>query len=742
MVRLVGLLRGILFAGVLCIQAVAVHAVEWEGKVSSWKGHQRFDFHVDGRSAYVVVPENPAQGGQWVWRARFPNYHPEVDILLLDQGFHIAYMDTGGMLGSPRALQYWDAFYAFMTKEKGLAERVVLEAVSRGGLFAYRWAARNPDKVACMYADTPVCDFKSWPLGQGRGLGNKKVWQKLLNEYGFTEEQALAYRENPIDVLAPIAQAKIPLLHIVSLNDRVVPPEENTFVLAERYRGMGGSIEILEVEEGPRANGHHFDHPDPQQVADFISTHAQQHGTAKADTLHPSMPFELLKPNIIYIMLDEWGYFEWSAMGHPIIETPHIDRVASEGMRFTQFLAGANVCAPTRSVLMTGQHTGHTTVRGNSGSAAIRADDVTIATVLKKAGYATGGFGKWGLGDAGTTGVPENHGFDTFFGYYNQGHAHTYYPRYLIRNSQKVPLEGNNGDFLTGETYSHTLIYEDSLKFIRENKDRPFFAYLPWTPPHGYWAMPDDEPAWQKYKGQNWDAKNQKGEEDAEMYAAMVEMVDRQIGEIMALLKELEIDENTIVFVCGDNGGQPYFHNKKHPHGFLAPNLNPKTGERFRGGKGNFYEGGLRIPFIVRWPGRIEAGTVSDHLGYFPDIMPTLAEIAGAGPREDTDGISILPTLLGEKQAGREQEQHEYLYWEDNKSVAVRMKNWKAIRPGKGASFELYDLSKDLEELNHVADQHPEILEKMKMYAKEAHSPVRLGKVLDASLGFKGHDQD
>ena len=457
-------------------------------------------------------------------------------------------------------------------------------------------------------------------------------------------------------------------------------------------------------------------------------------------TIHHSVAAPAERPpNIIYIMMDEWGYFEWSAMGHPILETPNIDKLAAEGMRFTQFLAGANVCAPTRSVLMTGQHTGHTTVRGNSGGAALCEDDITIADILKDAGYATGGFGKWGLGDVGTTGVPEKHGFDTFFGYYHQGHAHTFYPKYLVRNSEKVPLKGNTGDFLTGETFSHTLIHEEGLKFIRENAAGPFFAYLPWTPPHGYWAMPEDEPAWQKYKDLKWGGKNQKGEQDAEMYAAMVEMVDRQIGEIMALLKELKIDDNTIVIVCGDNGGQPYFKNKKHPHGVLAPNLNPHTGERFRGGKGNFYEGGLRIPFIVHWPGKIKAGSVSDHLGYFPDVMPTLAEIAGAAPRADTDGISIVPTLLGEKQAGRKQDQHDYLYWEDSKSVAVRMNKWKAIRPAKAGAFELYDLSKDIEELDDVAAQHSETLAQMKAYAKVAHTPPRIGKVLDPSIGFKGH---
>jgi len=449
------------------------------------------------------------------------------------------------------------------------------------------------------------------------------------------------------------------------------------------------------------------------------------------------------RPNFVYIMLDEWGYFEWSAMGHPILETPNIDRLASEGIRFTQFLAGGNVCAPTRSVLMTGQHLGHTAVRSNGGGQPLGAGEITVASVLKKAGYATGGFGKWGLGDAGTTGVPEKLGFDTFFGYYHQVHAHTFYPEYLVRNSGKVPLKGNTGDFAKGEVFSQDLIFEESLKFIREHgaagsaKKKPFFAYLPWTPPHGLWGMPDDEPAWQKYKDLDWDATNQRGEQDAEMYAAMVEMVDRQLGEIMELLKELKIDEETIVFMCGDNGGQPYFKNERHPHGFLAPNLNPKNGERFRGGKGNFYEGGLRIPFMVRWPGRIKPGRVSDHLGYFPDIMPTLAELAGTTPRKDTDGISIVPELIGESAAGRPQEQHEFLYWEDPKSTAIRMGNWKAVRPGKGKPFELYDLNKDIEELTDVAAKHPDILAKLTGYAGKASTPPRTGKMLDASKAFK-----
>ncbi len=265
-----------LLIGILCINTVTTFAADWNGTTSSWKGYQRFDFKVDGRACYVVVPKKPAPEGLWVWRARFPGYHSEADVLLLDRGLHVAYMNTDGMLGSPRAMKHWDEFYKAMTQQHGLAKKVALEAVSRGGLFAYRWAARHPDRVACIYADVPVCDFKSWPLGQGSGIGDKNTWQYLLKQYGFTEAQALAYRENPIDVLAPIAKSKISLLHIVTLNDRIVPPKENTFILAARYRELGGNIEIIEIEEGPRVNGHHFDHPNPKRVADFIQKHARQ----------------------------------------------------------------------------------------------------------------------------------------------------------------------------------------------------------------------------------------------------------------------------------------------------------------------------------------------------------------------------------------------------------------------------------------------------------------------------------
>jgi arylsulfatase A-like enzyme len=432
------------------------------------------------------------------------------------------------------------------------------------------------------------------------------------------------------------------------------------------------------------------------------------------------------KPNILYIMLDELGYFELSCMGNKYLKTPNIDRMATEGMRFTQALAGGPVCAPTRCTLMTGQHTGHATVRRNSQVWPMRAEDITIAEVLKQAGYATGGFGKWGCGDRGTTGAPERHGFDLFYGYYNQTHAHSYFPNYLVRNGEKVPLEGNTGDFYKGKQFSHHLIFNESVKFIRENKDGPFFCYCAWTPPHGRWGIPEDEPAWQEFKDKSWNV-GQKQSRDAKVYAAMVKMVDRQIGEILALLKELEIDDDTIVFVCGDNGGRRYFDN------FFEPNRD------FRGEKGDLYEGALRIPMIVRWPGRIKPGVVSDHLWYFPDVMPTLAELAGVKPPENIDGISIVPTLLGEDVAGRKQQEHKFLYWEHREQIAVRMGNYKAVRPGKNKQFELYDLSRDIGEQNNIAGEHPNILAKMKSYAEQSRTENLIGDVLDKEKRFKGH---
>ncbi|MFK7851356.1 MAG: arylsulfatase [Akkermansiaceae bacterium] len=439
------------------------------------------------------------------------------------------------------------------------------------------------------------------------------------------------------------------------------------------------------------------------------------------------------KPNIVYLMMDEWGYYELSGLGHPDLKTPNIDKYFLKGgMRFTQALAGGPVCGPTRATLMLGQHLGHTSMRTNGGMSPIREDDITVAKVLHDAGYATGGFGKWGIGGRGTTGVPEKHGFDRFFGYYHQVHAHTYFPTYLIDNSQEVPLQGNTGSPYDGTTFAHDVIWDEAMDWLDTNKDKPFFLYLPVIIPHGRWGMTANDPAWLAFKDKPW-RQGQKRDTDSRMYAAMMLKIDQQIGDLVSKLKAEGLEDNTILFLCGDNGGQDYFHDKEYPRGRFAPNVHPKTGVEFRGQKKDLWEGGLRVPMFVRWPGKIEAGATNDHLWYFPDIFPTLAELADSKPPERVDGISIVPTLLGKGN----QPKHEALYWEFGGQVAVRMENWKAIKPATKARWQLYNLSQDISETTNLAEQHPRIIEQAKAIAKREHTPLRPGKVIDPKLARK-----
>jgi arylsulfatase A-like enzyme len=435
-------------------------------------------------------------------------------------------------------------------------------------------------------------------------------------------------------------------------------------------------------------------------------------------------------PNIVYVMADELGYYELSCLGNPNLRTPNIDAMAAEGMRFTQMLAGSAVCAPTRACFLTGKHSGHTSVRSNGGGTPLRADETTIASLLKQRGYATGGYGKWGCGGRGSTGVPEQHGFDEFFGYYDQVHAHSYFPPYLIRNSEEVPLPGNTGG-RSGATYAHYAIFDAAKAFIRAHADRPFFCYLPVTPPHGMFDIPEGDPAWAPYAERPWPA-------EARRYAAMVTMLDRQVGELLSLLWELGLEEDTLVVFSGDNGGADYFASPEHPRGLHGANVDPRTGVAFRGRKGQLYEGGLRIPMIARWPGRVAAGSVSDHLCYFPDVLPTLAELAGAAVPEGVDGISFLPTLIGEAAAGRPQRPHDFLYWELGGQTAVRRGAWKAYRGRPDAAWELYDLGQDVREAHDLASAEPERLAELIAAAAAAHEPVREGTFADTAR----HERD
>jgi arylsulfatase A-like enzyme len=432
-------------------------------------------------------------------------------------------------------------------------------------------------------------------------------------------------------------------------------------------------------------------------------------------------------PNIVFIMADDLGVGHCGCYGQTKIRTPNIDRLAADGMKFTQMYAGANVCAPSRSTLMTGLHTGHTPVRNNGMKRFLYDEDVTTAEVLKKAGYATGGFGKWGLGLPGTPGVALNQGFDTWCGQFSQVHAHFYYPFFVMEDLKRLPLPENEGK--RRGRYVQDVIHEHALKFIEANKDRPFFAYLPYIMPHVELVAPPE--ARREYEGKfpkfaRADTRaGYLGSDDAlAEFAGMVTYLDKLVGEVLGKLQTLGLADNTIVFFTSDNGPQP------GPWTDIFVDFFDGNGP-YRGAKTNFYEGGIREPFLVRWPGKIKPGSTSDHVGFFPDVMPTLAELAGASANvpKNIDGLSFVPTLLGQRE---KQKQHEYLYWEadgtkqDIVEQAVRWGNWKAVRNKAGAAWELYDLATDVGEQHNVASSQPAVLEKIEAICREAHTPERV----------------
>jgi len=431
------------------------------------------------------------------------------------------------------------------------------------------------------------------------------------------------------------------------------------------------------------------------------------------------------KPNIVFILADDLGSAELGCYGQKKIRTPHIDHLAAEGMRFTQFYSGNAVCAPSRCCLMTGKHPGHAVVRDNramkpEGQHPLPAGTTTIATLLKARGYSTGAMGKWGLGPPASTGDPNNQGFELFFGYNCQAQAHNFYPTYLWRNDQKVGLEGNTRG-LTGKQYSHDLMEKEALEFLDKQKDKPFFLYLPFTIPHVAIQVPDDSLAEYRGKFEEVPYKGDKGylphPTPRAAYAAMVTRMDRSVGRIMQKLKDLNLDEKTIVFFSSDNG-------PTHNVGGADSTFFESAGN-LRGLKGSLYEGGIRTPFIARWPGQIQPGTTSDLPGAFWDVMPTLGELAGAEIPKDCDGFSLVPTLLGK--VG--QKRHEFLYWEFPSyggQQAVRLGHWKGVRQNmaKGnLKTELYDLRNDPSETINVAGQHPDLVVKIEQIMKEQHTP-------------------
>lgn len=425
------------------------------------------------------------------------------------------------------------------------------------------------------------------------------------------------------------------------------------------------------------------------------------------------------KPNIIFILADDLGYGDLGCYGQQAIRTPNLDRMAAEGLRFTQCYAGSTVCAPSRCALMVGQHTGHCIIRGNdrgNDRVPLRPEDVTVAEVLKGAGYTTALIGKWGLGDPGTTGHPGRQGFDYFFGYTDHRHAHNYYPEFLWRNTDRVALKNEvapewkndlAGVAVRRVEYSHDLFAADALRFVEEDRDKPFFLYFAVTIPHanneaGKEGM--EVPDLGEFADKDWPAP-EKGK------AAMIARMDRDIGALLAKLKQLGIDNRTVVFFTSDNG--------PHREGGVDPSFFHSSGG-LRGIKRDLYEGGIRVPMIVRWPEKIKPG-VSDLVWTFWDFLPTAAELAGAAAPAGIDGISVVPALLGQA----DQKQHEFLYWEFHEGPskqAVRMGDWKGLRLSPESPLELYDLKVDPAEKNNVASAHPEVVAKIEAYLKAART--------------------
>jgi len=459
------------------------------------------------------------------------------------------------------------------------------------------------------------------------------------------------------------------------------------------------------------------------------------------------------KPNIVLIMADDLGYGELGCYGQEIIQTPRIDELAREGLRFTDFHCGAPVCAPSRCVLMTGKHLGHAAIRNNRqitkqrfpdviekygkefpGNEPLPASEVTVAQLLKKQGYATGAIGKWGLGIFGTPGDPNRHGFDFFYGFPEQLQPHNHYPAYLWRNGRKEMLSGNDGRSATGETFAQDKFTEEAVKFLREHKDGPFFLYLPLTIPHLAIQVPESSLA--QYKGKIPEEPYKhttpgyvKHPTPRTAYAAMITHMDSAVGKVVDELKKLDLADNTLVLFTSDNG-PPWERLGGTDSDFF------KSAGPLRGRKGSAYEGGIREPFIAYWPGKITKGRVSDYVGGFQDVLPTLCELAHSEAPAGIDGLSIAPTLFDRG----EQQQHDYLYWEFSSGAqqAVRAGRWKIYRSGVDVGdppWELYDLSTDIGEAHNVAAEHPDMVERLARYAVEAHTPSKLFPLFKSEKG-------
>jgi len=438
------------------------------------------------------------------------------------------------------------------------------------------------------------------------------------------------------------------------------------------------------------------------------------------------------RPNVVLIMADDLGMGDLGCYGQELLKTPNIDRLAEQGTRFTSAYSGASVCAPSRCSLMNGRHMGHASVRGNweiypEGQAPLPEGEVTMAMTVKQAGYATGICGKWGLGGPGTGSEPNKRGFDFFFGYNCQRHAHRYVTNYLYRNGERFEIEQSPQH----QVNAHHLIADESLQFIRRHHERPFFLFCAWTIPHGIWRI-DQVPSIAAYADTDWN-------DTQKVYAAMVERLDSDVGRVMQTLKELGLDRNTLVIFASDNGGVGTED--------IAGLFGSHAG--MRGAKGQLWEGGIRVPMIARWPGRVPAGRTCDFPVAFWDFLPTAADLTEAPLPANLDGISFVPTLLGE-----EQETRPPLYWEqrrgDRLQQAVRTGIWKGYRPAAGKPIQLYHLAKDRAETTDVASEHPRQTAQIEKIMAASHTDIDIperdpriwpkyredNKKLDALIGW------
>ena len=437
------------------------------------------------------------------------------------------------------------------------------------------------------------------------------------------------------------------------------------------------------------------------------------------------------RPNVLFILADDLGYGDLSCLGQSHFETPNIDRLASEGVLFTQHYSGSPVSAPSRSVLLTGLHSGHTQIRGNKempgeGQQPLPSETYTLFDLFKGEGYATGLFGKWGLGYPGSDGTPAKHGVDDFYGYNCQRYSHSYYPDHLWDNDTKVVLEGNK-DRKDGE-YAPHLIHDQALEFLRANKKKPFFMVYASVLPHAELKAPKEdmdrfgdtfEPEI-PFKGVDDGPYYRKGNYESQSrphtaFAAMVTILDRQVGELMAELEKLGVADNTIVVFTSDNG--------PHQEGGADPDFFDSNA-CWCGYKRDLYEGGIRVPFIVKWPGVTAEGERSEHLSAFWDFMPTMADVLDVELPVETDGISYLPELQGLDG----QPEHDYLYWEFHEAggrQAVRKGDWKAVVNNikSGRKVELYNLSEDPSETNDLSESYPEKTAYMDSLMKVSHTP-------------------